>query len=446
MPTARSNPNWGDPPWQIDFAPPPATVPASVDVAIIGAGFTGLAAAAWLRHLAPEKSVAVFEAWRIGAGASGRTGGMALAESAAGDIRGLGDPLAGLKHILGELGVECELALPGVWEIAREKGIPHSPIDWNDSGRLRVVNEVPGGTLDPGKLVAGLARAASERGAEIFENHPVTNIEWPDAAAKDRSNDQCAKGIAQEQAAKRTAASQAADQAADGRDENSRAVIELGGSLRASSRAAHCTASKILFATNALSLDLAALEGRAEPKLTLAIATEPLTKTQLEAIGLAAGNPFYTVDLPYLWGRVRQDRSVIFGAGLVDAPSSDVPRDVARDESRGAMKNVSKNDLSRVDIAAAKPQELFASIERRIRNLHPALPHVGFTHRWGGPILFQQNWRPVFAPHPRSKNAIVLGAYAGHGVALSSYLGAWAAEALLGRREHPSWGAMPDKA
>src|SRR5580704_9739971 len=157
MPTAKSNPNWGTPPWQINFSPKPQPVPRSVDIAIIGAGFTGLAAAAWLRHIAPEKSVAVFEANRIGAGASGRTGGMALAETAAGDLPGLGDVLAGLAKILKELDVECDLCLPGAWEIARRDGIERSPICWQDSGTLRVVAEVPGGTLDPGKLLSGLA-------------------------------------------------------------------------------------------------------------------------------------------------------------------------------------------------------------------------------------------------------------------------------------------------
>src|SRR5580700_4586035 len=107
MSTPKINPesksSWGEPPWQIDFAPPPGRAPKSVDIAIIGAGFTGLAAAAWLRQFAPEKSVAVFEAARIGAGASGRTGGMALAETAAGNQPGLGDVLAGFRSILEEL-------------------------------------------------------------------------------------------------------------------------------------------------------------------------------------------------------------------------------------------------------------------------------------------------------------------------------------------------------
>jgi glycine/D-amino acid oxidase-like deaminating enzyme len=379
QPASRSNPHprWGAPPWHIDFAIRNKPVPPSVDFAIVGGGFTGLAAAAWLRHLAPKKSVAVFEADRIGAGASGRTGGMALAESAAGDLPGLGNVLDGLERILAELKVDCELSLPGAFEIGRTKGLAHSSIQWNDSGTLRVVKKVPGGTLDPGKLVAGLARAADERGATIIESHPVTQIEWQ-------------------------------------RRPVVRAVVH-GGS-------AQCSARQILFATNALALELTSLAGRAEPKLTLAVLIEPMDEKRLEAIGLAGRNPFYTVDLPYLWGRCLRDGSVIFGAGLVDA-----------DDSR---------DLRQIDITRGDAKNLFESIERRIHNLHPELREIEITHRWSGPILFRENWRPVFMPHPQSKNAIVLGAYAGHGVALSVYLGAWAAEALLGRRKLPSWGSL----
>jgi glycine/D-amino acid oxidase-like deaminating enzyme len=375
MPPAKENrePPWGEPRWKIDFVPRKHSVPDSADFVIIGAGFTGLAAAAWLRHLAPGKSVVVFEAVRIGAGASGRTGGMALAESAAGDLPGLGDVLAGLERILRELRIDCDLDLPGAFEIGRTKGLADSPIEWNDSGTLRVVNRVPGGTLDPGKLVAGLARAAEERKAILAENHPVTKIEW-----------------------------------------KSRPLVQAGS--------VQCSAGKILLATNALALDLSSLAGHAEAKLTLAILTQPLEPRQLEAIGLAGGNPFYTVDLPYLWGRLCGDRSVVFGAGLVNAKDS--------------------HGLVEIDIRRGRARELFESIERRIRHLHRALSGVGFTHRWGGPILFRDNWQPVFMPHPQSREAIVLGAYAGHGVALSVYLGAWAAEAMLGRRSLPSWGSI----
>jgi glycine/D-amino acid oxidase-like deaminating enzyme len=67
------------------------------------------------------------------------------------------------------------------------------------------------------------------------------------------------------------------------------------------------------------------------------------------------------------------------------------------------------------------------------------LANVQFTHRWGGPILIAEAWRPIFMQHPQSSCAIVLGAYSGHGVALSVYLGRWAAETMLGGRDLPRW-------
>jgi glycine/D-amino acid oxidase-like deaminating enzyme len=390
MPTSKSNRNWATPPWKIDFEPPVGPVPSSVDLAIIGGGFTGLAAAAWLRRLAPEKSVVLLEASRIGAGASGRTGGIVLAETAAGDLPGLGDVLKGFREILQELAVDCELELGGAWEIAHGSGsakspAASSPIDWNDSGSLRVVNEVSGGTLDPGKLVSGLARSAAHLGAVILENSPVKKILWGAPLG-----------------------------------------IEFG---RKGARPGKISAEKILFATNALSLELTGLVGKAEPRLTLAALTAPLGVAQLTAIGLAQRKPFYTVDLPYLWGRVRRDNSIVWGAGLVNAPD--------------------ERNLESVDIGGREPAALFAKLEQRVRGLHPSLAAVAFTHRWGGPILFCDDWRPVFTCHPESSrkehNAIVLGAFAGHGVALSTYLGAWAAETLLGQRDLPPWGSLPHR-
>lgn len=374
---------WGQTPWKIDFKPPRRAVPAAVDFAVIGGGFTGLAAAAWLRHVEPTKSVALFEAQRIGEGASGRTGGIVLAETAAGDAPGLGDVLAGFQKILGTLQVECDLSLPGAWEIGRRGGIPGSPIEWNDSGVLRVTKEIPGGTLDPGKLVSGLARAASRLGATIFERRVVKRVHWP---------------------AREGAAAQLA--------------LPRG----------RVQARQILFATNALSLGVAGMDGRAEPRLTLAALTAPLSSEQIGAVGLAERKPFYTADLPYLWGRLRANNAIVWGAGLVSAPKG--------------------QGLERLSIRSQEPARLFAALHRRVRGLHPALQRVRFTHHWGGPILFRDNWKPVLQWHSRraekARSAIVLGAYAGHGVALSSYLGAWAAEALLGMRELPEWGRLQD--
>ena len=361
---------WGRSPWTIDFHPLPRSLPEQVDFAVVGGGFTGLAAAAWLRRLAPEKRVSLFEAEQIGAGASGNTGGMVLAESSAGDLPGLGDVLGGFGGTIAELGVDCDLDLRGAWEIGRRGGRKDSPISWSDSATLRVVNEVAGGAVDPGKLVSQLARAGDRLGVHIYEGIRIDDIAF--------QNPLC---------------------------------LKLG--------AKEIRAENVLIATNAQSLELSGLAGRAEPKFTLAVATEPLTPAQLEVLGLSSGKPFYTVDLPYLWGRLLPTGGVIFGSGLIGVENW--------------------RELIDLDIDAGRAAEFIARIERRVRGLDPVLKSIGFTHWWGGPILIAEDWSPVFVHHRRSDRVIVLGAYAGQGVALSVYLGRWAAEAMLGLRQLPDW-------
>src|SRR5262245_6571152 len=179
--------NWGKTPWTVEFRAKARDLPEFVDVAIVGGGCTGLSAAAIVKKLAPEKSVLLLEGEKVGNGASGRTGGMALAETAAGKLPRLGDVLKGYRAILQELKVKAELTLPGVWELARGtrtmdgktvRALRRSPINWNDSGKLRAVGRVPGGSVDPGRVVAGLARAAEGAGAQIAEHAELIGLEF----------------------------------------------------------------------------------------------------------------------------------------------------------------------------------------------------------------------------------------------------------------------------
>jgi glycine/D-amino acid oxidase-like deaminating enzyme len=377
MRRANSHPRWGNSPWSIEFQPARATIPAEADFAVVGGGFSGLSAAAWLRQFAPEKTVVLFESASIGAGSSGHTGGMVLAETAAGDLPGLGDVLGGFTSILQDLAVDCDLALPGVYEIGRSGGLPHSPISWSDSGLVRAVKQVPGGMVDPGKMVSGLARAAEKSGVQIFENVPVEEIEFADPVC----------------------------------------LRFPGGQLRA---------RKVLLATNGMSLELTDLASRGQTKFTLAVATEPLDTIQLESLGLESEKPFYTIDFPYLWGRTLRAGGVVFGGGLVHLNDW--------------------RELTSLDIGSGQPAALIARLESRVRALHPVLQNVRFVNRWGGPILIANQWRPVFARHPRNPNTVVLGAYSGHGVAQSVYLGRWAAEVMCGKRSLPDWNLAEEPA
>ena len=56
-------------------------LPRSVDVAVVGAGLSGLALGYFLKRFNNSASVLILEASHIGAGGSGRTGGIVLNEA-----------------------------------------------------------------------------------------------------------------------------------------------------------------------------------------------------------------------------------------------------------------------------------------------------------------------------------------------------------------------------
>jgi glycine/D-amino acid oxidase-like deaminating enzyme len=403
--------NWGETPWKITFRSTRTPLPEHVDFAIVGGGFAGLSAAAWLAKLAPKKRVLVLEAERVGNGASGRTGGMALSQSAAGDLPGLGNVLLGYRKIMRELRIDAELELPGVWEVSRheksmegEKVHPlkNSTIDWEDSGRVRAVNKVPGGTVNPGKVVSGLARAAAEAGAQIVENAEVVRAEFSDPV---------------------------------------RLFVErrVNGILQKTI----VTAKRVLLATNAGSRELAGTiyssKAASEPRLTFAIATAPLSKKQIAALGMKSGCPFYSVDFPYLWGRMLKDGGMIFGSGLVPAFGKWLREDAMR--AKSAKSSVTKlwSGLERFSVDRGQPAARLRSLEKRVRLLHPAMKTIRVTHRWGGPILTTKDFIPTFRRHPENKNVVVLGGFSGHGVALSVYLGHQAAQHFISKYKLPRW-------
>ena len=328
---------WGQPVWEVPFTAPRVPAPGRADVAVVGGGLTGFSAA---RHLAVRGlRVAVLEATRVGDGASGRSGGIALEDTAAG-------PLPGFGNCLGELqGFDCELDLGGCWEISHSSELSRRPLDWNDQGLpLRVSGVVPGGTVHPGKLLAAVARAALEAGATVHEQARVTGIEFTDRPR-----------------------------------------------LLLSDRA--LVAGHVVLATNAYALELAELESEAMAMLAVATATAPLQEEQLAALGMTERRPFYTADLPYLWGRLTGDNRLVVGSGLVEMD----------------------------DAGSARPK--FRALEQRVRRLHPALENVEVTHRWLGPICIPGDFKPVLRAHPRSEKVLFGGGYTGHGIAQSLRMG-----------------------
>src|SRR5258707_499733 len=68
----------------------------------------------------PQTSTArsiVLEASALGAGASGRTGGIVLEGTAAGPLDGVEHCLDALAGVVAEARIDCDLTLPGCWEL-----------------------------------------------------------------------------------------------------------------------------------------------------------------------------------------------------------------------------------------------------------------------------------------------------------------------------------------
>jgi gamma-glutamylputrescine oxidase len=168
------------------------------DVAIVGAGFAGLSAALHVLERRPAASVVILEAKRVGAGASGATTGMlspGVGQDLASLIAKLGperarnlylatlDAVRAARALVRTHGIRCELAMTGQRIVAGD-----APRRLDRLAQALASLELPhhtqtgsvllpvAGTLHPGKLLAGLAAAATGRGARIFESAPVRTV------------------------------------------------------------------------------------------------------------------------------------------------------------------------------------------------------------------------------------------------------------------------------
>lgn len=190
------------------------TLPETVDVAIIGGGYTGLSAA---RTLAKQGvSAAVLEANTIGWGASSRNGGMVLTglkpgmqavmkkhgrEIAQTLFRCSLDAIDAVEEIVNEEKIDCGFARYGhlltankpKHYIALREEVEFMEREFNHNVRLippeaqgseigsalyhgALLDERSGG-LNPAQYVTGLARAAEKAGASLHARARVTRLE-----------------------------------------------------------------------------------------------------------------------------------------------------------------------------------------------------------------------------------------------------------------------------
>ena len=184
----------------------------STDVAVIGAGFTGLSAALHLREL--NVGVAVLEAEEIGFGGSGRNVGLVNAGlwirpaevvQRLGQVLGtrlikqLGEAPALVFDLIARHGIECDAVRNGTLHCALGEGgyreIAERASQWQALGAAVELLDAPAterkvgsrlyrgslldrraGTIQPLAYVRGLASAALGRGARIFTGSSVTQV------------------------------------------------------------------------------------------------------------------------------------------------------------------------------------------------------------------------------------------------------------------------------
>ncbi|MGP0221375.1 NAD(P)/FAD-dependent oxidoreductase [Paenarthrobacter sp. NCHU4564] len=191
----------------------------SVDLAIVGAGYTGLWAAYFAKKLDPSLSVAVFEAEQIGYGASGRNGGWLSAMPAGNRARFARASKGGIEasralqrefvsgvdavlEILRAEGIDADQRKSGALVAAHTKAglgrlVARRDADWKygltdddvyliDREEFQEqinISTVYGGLvykhcarLNPAKLVHGLAETLTSMGVRIFEGSRVGSI------------------------------------------------------------------------------------------------------------------------------------------------------------------------------------------------------------------------------------------------------------------------------
>jgi len=377
-------------------APIGIPLPGSVtaDVAIVGAGFTGLWTAYALQQLSPELRIAVIEQEIAGFGASGRNGGWASALFPQDDLaltRRVGLPAAlamraAMNQAVDDIGA---IASDHGWDIDWAKGgtvvAARTPAQLSamradltaqhDAGlsvetalltasELRAITRMSdalGGTftshcaaIQPAKLVRNLARHLVDAGIHLYEHTPATALE---------------PGV----------------------------VRTTRGDVRA---------RYVVRATEGYTARLPHYRRHIVPVSSLMIATEPLGDDVWDEIGLADRTTFSDGRHLIIYGQRTADGRIAFGG-------------------RGAPYRFGSIVDPRSEINAG----IHGMLGRTLVELFPVLRGAKITHAWGGALGIARDWWASVG-FDRRTGLGWSGGYVGDGVT-TSYLGGRTLAALI---------------
>lgn len=388
----------------------PAMGEIRADVAVIGAGFTGLSAALHLAQAGAD--VVVIDAQHPGWGASGRNGGFCclggakaddtmlrrtFGEDARADWRRTeADAIALVADLLERHDISADTHSKGetllahspaamraieteAQTITRDYGVDPTVHDAGDLDRLGMSGPFHGGitlpigfALNPRKYLAGLLAAAETAGARIHGRSPVTNI------------------------------------AADG--DYQALTLPKGRIL----------ARRLVLATNGYSSEDVPgwMAGRYMPAQSNVLVTRPLTEAEKQAAGWTSAQMAFDSRFLLHYFRLMPDNRFLFGrrGGLMSSPRADA----------GAIRTT----------------------RQHFETMFPAWADVESPHNWSGMVCLSGGLVPYCGPIPGLPNAYAGFAYHGNGVAMGSYTGALLADLALGRtpgRRYPAIMRAPAK-
>jgi glycine/D-amino acid oxidase-like deaminating enzyme len=372
---------------------PPLAGRETTDLALVGAGFTGLWAALQAKEADPGRDVVLLEGRRVAWAGTGRNGGFCSASLTHGLANGQ-DRFPGELATLDRLGrrnldeiekaiarydIDCDFARTGElavatqpWQVEGLREIAAIAAGLGTDVRLLAGDAVRaevhsptyvGGlwdrsgcaTLDPAKLAWGLRQACLQAGVRMYEDSPVRSLS-------------AEPGLA-------------------------------GGNLRLDTPAGHVIARRVALATGAFAPLLRRLRYYLIPVYDYVLMTEPLSAAQLASIGWLgrqgigdSANQFHyyrlTADNRILWGGY--DAIYFYGS----------------------------------KVAAAQDQRpaTFSMLAEHFFQTFPQLEGVRFSHKWGGVIDTCSRFCAFFGTAHQGRVAYAAG-YTGLGVGASRFGG-----------------------